>query len=129
MRVHNVHERALAAAPETVVALFGEMEELWPTHVFPAPEPDGEALRLGMMVWQPVERVGSPQAYDIVAPEGFNASHWFEVGEGADGGAILRHTVTGEAVGEFEPAWRDRIEPLHNAYMEALFDRAQEKLA
>ena len=42
---------------------------------------------------------------------------------------MLRHTVHGEAVGEFEPLWRDRIEPLHNAYMEAVFDRAQEALA
>jgi hypothetical protein len=129
MKVHNVHERALSVAPEKVEALFADMERLWPTHVFPAPEQDGDALRLGPMVWQPVDRAGAARAYEIVAPAGFHASHWFEVAQGSSGGTILRHTVDGEAVSEFEPVWRDRIEPLHNAFIEAMFDRAQEGIA
>ena len=157
MNVDNVHERLLTAAPEDVTALFADLDQLWPTPAFPAPEPEGDLLRLGVMLWQPVERADSPLAYEIVEPEGdllrlgpmlwqpveragaarayeivgpkeFPASHWFEV-NGAEGGTVLRHTVRGEAVGGFEPVWRDRIEPLHNAYMEAVLDRAQEALA
>ncbi len=129
MRVHNVHERPLTAAPAKVEALFADIEGLWPTHAFPAPQQQGDALRLGTMLWQPVDRPGAARAYEIVAPAGFHASHWFEVDEGSNGGAILRHTVEGEAVGDFEATWRDSIEPLHNAYIEAMFDRAQEVLA
>jgi hypothetical protein len=44
-------------------------------------------------------------------------------------GSILRHTVDGEAVGDFEEIWRDRGEPMHDVYIEALFDRAEEALA
>ena len=95
----------------------------------PAPRPEGNALRMWMMLWQPVEREGSPRAWDVVEPDGLRASHWFEVVDGSDGGAIMRHTIEGEAVGEFEPMWRDRVEPLHDVYIEAMFDRAQEALA
>jgi len=129
MKVHNVHERTLSAAPEQVEALFTDLEQLWPTHLLPAPQEEGDALRLGTMLWRLFERPGAARAYEIVEPAGFHASHWFEVDEGSNGGAILRHTVEGEAVGEFEPAWRERIEPLHNVYIEAMFDRAQEALA
>ena len=128
MKVDNVHERLLPAAPEAVTALFADLDRLWPTPAFPAPEPEGDLLRLGAMLWQPVERAGSPLAYEIVEPEQFRASHWFEI-NGSEGGTVLRHTVRGEAVGAFEPVWRDRIEPLHDAYMEAVLDRAQEALA
>ena len=126
--MHNVHERALSAAPERVEALFADMDLLWPTDVFPAPQPEGDTLRVGRMLWHPVDREGAARAWDIVAPAEFRASHWFEVESGNEG-TTVRHTVEGEAVGDFEPVWRDRIEPLHNAYIEAIFDRAQEALS
>jgi hypothetical protein len=130
MKVHNVHERELAATPEAVAALFADMGQLWPTPTFPAPEPEGDLLRLGPMLWQPVERAGAARAYEIVGPKEFPASHWFEVDEGSNGGTTtLRHTVEGEAVGDFGSVWRERVEPMHNAYIEAMFDRAQEALA
>ena len=129
MKVHNVHERAVTAAPGQVAALFGDMEQLWPTPDFPAPKPEGDALRMWMMLWQPVEREGSPRAYDVVEPDGLRASHWFEVVDGPGSGSIMRHTIEGEAVGEFEPVWRERVEPLHDVYIEAMFDRVQEALA
>ena len=128
MRVHNVHERTVAGALEAVSALFDDMERLWPAPDL-APKPEGGSFRVGRMLWRPVERTGALRAYDIVEPETFRASHWFEVAPQSEGGALLRHTVAGEALGEFEQVWRDRIEPLHNAYIEAVFDRAEEALA
>ena len=129
MKVHNVHERVLAVPPEQVAALFEDMDPLWPTHVFPAPEPEDGGLRIGPMLWQPVERRDAAAAFRIVSPEAFPAEHWFEVEPDGTGGTTLRHTVAGEAVGEFEAVWREQVEPLHNAYIEALFDRAQEVAA
>ena len=125
MKVRNVHERLLPTRPEQVAALFEDMDRVWPVPAFPAPEPEGEQLRLGPMLWEPVLRDGAAAAFRIVGPAEFPAEHWFEV-EAADGGTRLRHTVVGEAVGEFEAVWRERIEPLHDAYIEAMFDRAEE---
>ena len=126
MKVHNVHERRLATPPREVEALFANMDQLWPTHVFPAPKPDDGRLRIGMMLWEPIRRDDSPAAFRVIDPDDFPAEHWFEVEPDGDGGTTLRHTIDGEAVGAFEPVWRERIEPLHDAYIEALFDRAQE---
>jgi hypothetical protein len=126
MKVHNVHERKLTAPPEQVAALFENMDPLWPTEVFPAPEAEEGGLRIGPMLWQPVERVDAVAAFRIADPDEFPAEHWFAVESDGAGGTTLRHTVAGEAVGAFEPIWREQVEPIHDAYIEALFDRAQE---
>jgi hypothetical protein len=122
MRVHNVHERAFPAPPATVAALFEDMDRLWPT---PVPRPEHGKLRMGLMLWEG----DGATSFRIVAPADFPARHWFEVAADGSGGTILRHTVAGEAVGEFEAIWRDRVEPMHDVYIEALFDRAEEALA
>jgi hypothetical protein len=128
VKVRNVHERSLTAPAAEVEALFDNIDALWPTPAFPAPAPaDGSVLKLGTMLWEPVEREGAAKAYRIVGPDEFPAEHWFDVRDEADG-CVLRHTVEGEAVGEFEGVWREQIEPMHDAYIEALFDRAQEAL-
>jgi hypothetical protein len=129
VKVHNVHERTLTAPPAQVAALFEDMGSLWPSDRFPAPEPAQGGLRIGPMLWQPVERADAAAAFRVVAPDEFPAEHWFEVEPDDRGGTTLRHTVAGEAVGEFEPLWREQIEPMHDAFIEALFDRAQEAIA
>jgi len=129
MKIHNVHERSLASNREAVAALFADMVQLWPTPEFAAPKPEGDLLRMGPMLWQPVERAGAVRAWDVVAPENLRGSHWFELDEVPNGNVTLRHTIDGEAVGDFEPVWRDRIEPMHKAYMEAVLDRAEKVLA
>jgi hypothetical protein len=122
VKVHNVHERALTASPERVTALFENMDRLWPA---PVPRPEEGKLRLGLMLWRRDDRC----SYRIVAPPEFPARHWFEVDSDGYGGTVLRHTIDGEAVGEFEEIWRDRVEPMHDVYIEMLFDRAEEALA
>ena len=129
MNVLNVHERTLTAPPEQVAALFQNLESLWPTEVFPTPEAEKGGLRVGPMLWEPVERADAVVAFRIVDPDGFPAEHWFAVEPDGAGGTTLRHTVDGVAVGEFEATWRELIEPVHNTFVEALFDRAQEAIA
>jgi hypothetical protein len=124
VKVHNVHERKLAAPPARVSALFEDMDRLWPA---PVPRPEDGRLRLGLMLWQRDD--GATAAYRIVGPPDFPGRHWFEVHPDRGGGTILRHTVDGEAVGEFEEIWRERVEPMHDVYIEALFDRAEEAVS
>jgi hypothetical protein len=124
VRIHNVHERTLAAPPEAV-AEWVAGEALWPD---PGPKPVEDGLRVGVMLWRPVERADAALAFRIVEPAELRAEHWFEVVAG-EGGTTLRHTVDGEAVGPGEELWRDRIEPLHDWYVEQLLDRAQEAVA
>jgi hypothetical protein len=126
MKVKNVHQRSLAAPPEQVAGLFGDMDRLWPD---PVPEKVGDGLQMGLMLWLPVERPGSPKAYRVASPSEVPAEHWFEVAPDGEGGTILRHTIAGDAQGKFEPIWRERIEPVHDFYIEALFDRAQEAVS
>jgi hypothetical protein len=122
VKVHNVHERALSAAPERVSALLEDIDRLWPT---PVPTPEDGMLRLGLMLWKREDRA----SYRIVAPPEFPARHWFDVASDGSGGTILRHTVDGEAVGDFKEIWRDRVEPMHDVYIETLFDHAEEALS
>ncbi len=76
------------------------------------------------MVWEEVDRQSAVRAFRVVSPNGLQAEHWFET-EPADGGTLLRHTIDGEALGEYEEIWRERIEPGHDRVIEALFDKIE----
>jgi hypothetical protein len=56
------------------------------------------------------------------------AEHWFEL-DLAEGATVLRHTVKGCTVGEFEAVWCERIEPLHDRILEALLDNVTAAVA
>jgi hypothetical protein len=128
MKMECVHERTVASSPEEVRSLIDDVFAVWPTELAPAPAPRGKGLfRAAPMMWQEYDRPGAVRAFRVVAPEGVHAEHWFDV-ESVDGGALMRHTIEGEAIGEFEGVWRDRIQPLHDKLMEALFDRIEAKL-
>ena len=125
MRVHNVHERRLAATPEQVEALFEDIDAIWPD---PGPVHEGVGVRVGPMLWQRFTRGDTTLAWRIAEPRDLPAVHWFDIHPDGDGGTILRHTVEGQALGECEALWRDKIEPLHDVYIEKLFDRTEERL-
>jgi len=125
MKIRNRHERVLAATPERVAALVADFEQVWPTQIAPAPRRRGPRLfQAGMMVWEEVDRQSAVRAFRVVSPNGLQAEHWFET-EPADGGILLRHTIDGEALGEYEEIWRERIEPGHDRVIEALFDKIE----
>jgi hypothetical protein len=126
VKVFNVHERLLTAAPEDVAAVFGDMSRVWPD---PVPAPLDGDLQMGPMLWRRFDRPGSPAAFSMAGPPEFPGEHWFEVGSDGRGGSVLRHTIAAEAIGDFEEVWRDRIEPMHNVYIEALFDKVQAEVS
>ena len=125
MRVHNVHERTLAATPEQVESLFEDIDGIWPE---PTPVVEGVGLRVGPMLWQRFKRGDTTLAWRIASPKDLPGVHWFDIHPDGNGGTLLRSTIEGQALGECEAQWRDEIEPVHNAFIEALFDRTEERL-
>src|SRR5260370_543256 len=122
MKVCNRHERFVAATPERVAALVEDFERIWPVQIAPVPRLQGNRLdKAGMMVWGEVDRPGAARVFGVISRGGFQVEHWFEV-EPVGDGSLLRHTVKGEAVGEFEAIWREQAEPMHDLFLEALLD-------
>jgi len=122
MKVSNRHERIVAAAPERVAALVADFERIWPRQLAPTPRLQGRGVyKAGMMRWRAFDRPGAARAFRVIRPQGLQAEDWFEV-EPVEGGALLRHTVEGEAVGACEALWREQIEPVHDLVLEALLD-------
>jgi hypothetical protein len=125
MKIGNQHERVVEAAPDEVAALVADFDRVWPTHIAPAPLRRGSRLlESGAMLWEEVGRAGAVRAFRVVSPRDLQAEHWFEV-EPTDGGTLLRHTVAGEALGDYEAIWRERISPVHDRVIEALFDNVE----
>ncbi len=125
MKIRNRHERIVAAPPERIAALIADFDRVWPTQIAPAPRLQGHRLYdAGLMLWEEFDRAGAARAFRVVRPAELQAEHWFEL-ELAEGATVLRHTVEGSAVGRCEAIWRERIEPLHDLILEALFDRVE----
>jgi hypothetical protein len=121
MKVLNVHERTFDAPPERLAALVADFDAVWPTQIGPAPRSEGELLRVPFMRWQEFDRPGAVRAFRVVSPPEMPAEHWFEV-ERVEGGTRLRHTIDGEATGDYEAIWRERIEPVHHLVLESMLD-------
>jgi hypothetical protein len=125
MKISNRHQRLVAAGPERVAALLTELGEIWPTDIVPAPRPLADRrYDTGLMLWQEIDRPGAARAFRVIHPKELQSEHWFEL-EPAEAGTLLRHTVAGEALGQYEALWRDRIEPLHDRVLEALLDNVE----
>jgi hypothetical protein len=125
MKIDNRHERVLDATPEQIAALVADFDRIWPTHIAPAPLRRGaRLLDVGIMLWEEVDRAGAVRAFRVVSPQELQAEHWFEL-EPGDGGTLLRHTVAGEALLEYEGVWREKISPVHDRVLEALFDNIE----
>ena len=125
MKISNVHERTIDASPGQLETILADLNGIWPTQISPAPYPDGELLRTGTMRWQEFDRPGAVRAFRVVSPPELRGEHWFEV-ETVKDGTVFRHTIDGEAFGEYEAIWHDRIEPVHDVVLEALLDNVQQ---
>ena len=129
MRISNRHERVIAATPKQLAALVADFDAIWPAQIAPAPRPLGDGrYDVPPMVWEEVDRPGAVRAFRVVQPEELQAEHWFELLPAA-GGTLLRHTIDGEASGDWEAVWRDRIEPAHDIVLEGLLDTAEAAVA
>lgn len=128
MKINNRHARLIPAPPERLAQLLAEFPgSMWPSQVGPVPVLQERGLyRAGSMVWQEFERPGAARAFRVLEPEGLQqVEHRFEL-EPQAGGTVLRHTLSGEMIGDYEDFWRKRIEPDHDETLEALLDRAEE---
>ena len=129
MKVYNVHERTVAATPEQIAPLIADFDRIWPRQITPAPRPQGERLyKTAPMLWQEYDRPGAARAFRVVSPDEFQVEHWFEL-ERVSGGTLVRHTIDGEAFGEYEEIWRDRSEAGHNVVLEAVLDKIEAAVA
>src|SRR5262245_48139292 len=125
VRISNRHERVIAAPPEQVAGLVSDFDAIWPTQIVPAPCPLGDRrYQEGLMVWEEFDRPGAIRAFRVILPKELRGEHWFEA-QPVDGGALVRHTIVGEAVGEYEEIWRYRIEPAHDHILEAVLDNIE----
>jgi hypothetical protein len=125
MKVNNVHERVFAATADELAALVGDFDRIWPTEIAPVPRPvGGRVYQAGMMVWEEFDRPGAIRAFRVVSSDGLRGEHWFDVESVAEG-VRLRHTIAGEAVGNCESIWRERIEPAHDQILDALLDKIE----
>ena len=128
MKINNCQERVFAATVDELAALVADFDRVWPTEITAAPRQVGRRLyRAGIMVWEEFDRPGATRAFRVVSPEGLQAEHWFNL-EHIDEGVRLRHTIAGEAVGEYETVWCEQIEPTHGRVFAALFDRIETAL-
>ncbi len=122
MKLHNRHERVIDATPECVAALLSDLAGIWPTEIAPAPKPLGAGrYDAGPMTWEEIDQVGAVRAFRVVHPPELRAQHWFEL-EPVGDRTRISHTVEGEAAGQYQAIWRDRIEALHDRILEALLD-------
>jgi len=129
MRIRNCHERTVAAPPRRIAALIADFSRVWPAQIAPAPRLQGHRVYdAGLMAWEEFDRPGAARAFRVVRPGELQAEHWFEL-EPAAGATVLRHTVEGHAVGQYEAIWRERIEPLHDLILEALLDNVEAAVA
>jgi hypothetical protein len=115
----------IAATPERVAGLVSDFDAIWPTHIAPSPRPVGDSrYEEGPMVWEEFDLPGAIRAFRVILPEELRGAHWFEA-RPVDGGTLVRHTIVGEAVGDYEAIWRDRIEPAHDLILEAVLDNIE----
>jgi hypothetical protein len=124
-KIMNRHERILPAPPERIASLIADFDRIWPTEIGPAPRlVEAGLYEAGRMLWQEVGRPGALRAFRVIRPDELRLEHWFEA-EPAAGATVLRHTVEGYADGRYEAIWRERIEPVHDVEVEALFDHVE----
>jgi hypothetical protein len=118
-------ERLLTAVPQRVAELVRDFAAIWPRELGPLPQPlTDDRYQAGLMVWQEFERPATIRAFRVILPDELRLEHWFEA-QPVDGGTLIRHTVEGEAFGDYEAIWRDKIEPGHDPFIEAMFDKIE----
>src|SRR5262249_56511346 len=81
--------------------------------------------------WSPGRGHAGPGAagpFRALSPAELQGEHWFDL-ERPPAGTLIRHTVQGEALGDYETIWRDRIEPAHDIILEAILDNIETALA
>lgn len=137
VKVHNTHERRLAATPDRVGALLdalaSDADRLWPGRTWPRmafdrPLAVGASgghgpIRYTVEAYEP----GRAIRFRFTGPAGFDGWHGFDVIPAPDG-TVLRHTVAMQARGRARLSWPLLYGPLHDALLEDALAQAQATL-
>jgi hypothetical protein len=139
MRVHNVHERRIAATPAQVGALLDTLgssdDRFWPHENWPAIKFD-RALQVGAVGGhgtEPYEVVsyapGKHVRFEFRGGRRYGY-HEFTLEDSGDGRSLLRHTTQAQIPFSIRTAffWYALIRPLHNALLEDLLDKVESQV-
>lgn len=135
MKVVNVHQRLLHAAPEQVGALIDSLaspaDALWPGQAWPRMKLD-RPLGVGatgghgpMRYFVEAYTPGQSVRFRFTAPKGFNGWHGFEVLDATQAHCVLEHRIEMTAEGQALLTWPLMIRHLHDACVEDALSQAQ----
>jgi hypothetical protein len=138
MKVLNIHQRLLHAAPERVGALIDTLsspqDALWPRHSWPRMRFDGP-LGVGAEgghgpIRYRVETVVPGQAvrFRFTGPRGFKGWHALEVLDATAAHCVLEHRLEMETSGCAVWTWPLLYRPLHDALIEDAMTQAEASL-
>lgn len=138
MKVLNIHERELHAAPEKVGALIDSLssptDALWPRHSWPRMEFD-RPLSVGANgghgpIRYFVESYTQGQAikFRFTGTKGFDGCHGYEIVSCSGDSCVLRHTLEMTAHGLALLSWPLAFRPMHDALIEDSLAVAQASL-
>ena len=135
MKVHNLHERTIAAPEERVAALLdslaSEDDRLWPADSWPAMRLDRGLVAGAVGGHGPIRYIlenrepGRSVRFRFTKPAGFDGYHEFAVEAESQGSSRLRHVIRMDATGSALLRWHLVFRPLHDALIEDALDRAQ----
>lgn len=137
MSVANLHERTFDVPQRAVGALLDalatEEDSTWPGDVWPALRLDrplgvGATGGHGPIRYHVVDYVpGQWVRFRFDGPRGFHGLHEFIVLPGHEG-TVLQHKIVMRVRGRALLTWPLVFRPLHDAVLEDLLDRAEERL-
>lgn len=136
LRVHNVHERVLAAPPSAVGRLLDTLasddDRLWPHEHWPSLRLDpglqpGAAGGHGRVRYEVVDyEPGRRVRFRCTRPTGLAGYHEFSVENvSGDTETRLAHRVRAQISGTTLFTWPVFFRPLHDALIEDAFDKAE----
>jgi hypothetical protein len=138
MKVVNIHQRLLHAAPERVGALLDTLaspqDALWPRHAWPRMRFD-RPLGVGAdgghgPIRYRVEAYTPGQAirFRFTGPRGFDGWHGLEVLDATSAHCVLEHRVEMSTSGRAVWTWPLLYRPLHDALIEDGLTQAEVSL-
>ena len=138
MRVHNAHQRSIAAPATRVGGLLDTLastsDRLWPHEQWPPMKLDRPLgvgasgghgpIRYTVEAYEPGQRV----IFRFTGPAGFDGTHRYEVEPQGDG-ALLRHVIEMRTHGTALLTWPLLYRPMHDALMEDSLSKTEAALA
>jgi hypothetical protein len=140
MKIYNIHERNIEAAPQVVGGLIDSLstagDRLWPREKWPALALDGPLgvgargghgpVRYTVFEYVPGQRVEF-RFDETGLTAGLDGRHVFEV-VGRRRNVVLRHVVDAQCSLSHWLKWQVLIRPMHDALLEDALDLAEREM-